>query len=161
MWQRGNMEISLLAEHPHEVSKIASWYFREWASKVPNVTEKMVQEDIALKATNKAMPLSIVAHENGSLVGTLELKFRENKNYPEYVNWVGGVYVPEEYRGNGVAKKLLNEAKKIAVDFGVKALYLQCESKNVGLYLGQGFTSLHQSTSNKVETTIMVWHAAT
>ncbi|EKG9575577.1 GNAT family N-acetyltransferase, partial [Vibrio parahaemolyticus] len=70
-------------------------------------------------------------------------------------------YVPAEHRGNGVAKKLLSEAKKIAVDFGVKALYLQCESKNVGLYLGQGFTSLHQSTSNQVETTIMVWHAAT
>jgi putative hydrolase of the HAD superfamily len=161
MWKRGNMEISLLADHPHEVSKIARWYFEEWASKVPNVTEEMVREDIALKASNKEIPFSIVAHKNGNLLGTLELKFRENKNYPEYEHWLGGVYVPAECRGNGIAKVLLNEAKEIAANHGVKKLYLQCESHNVGLYSGQGFKALHQSTSNHLETTIMVWCAAT
>jgi len=155
------MEISLLADHPHEASTIANWYYREWASKVATVTEDMVKEDIALKAANQEIPLSIVAHENGNLIGTLELKFRENKNYPDYVHWVGGVFVPEEYRGNGVAKTLLREAKNIAINFGVTALYLQCESHNLGLYIGQGFTPLHQSTSNGVETTVMVWRATT
>ncbi|MGP8305328.1 GNAT family N-acetyltransferase [Vibrio sp. YIC-376] len=74
---------------------------------------------------------------------------------------VSGVYVPVESRGNGIAKALLNEVKEIAVNHGVKKLYLQCESRNVGLYRGQGFISLHQSTSNHLETTIMVWRAAT
>ncbi|MGP8305329.1 hypothetical protein [Vibrio sp. YIC-376] len=45
-------------------------------------------EDIALKASNTGIPLSIVAHKNGNLIGTLELKFRENKNYPEYEHWL-------------------------------------------------------------------------
>ncbi|MCF7484202.1 GNAT family N-acetyltransferase [Vibrio sp. J1-1] len=155
------MEISLLADHQQYVSKIANWYFDEWASKVPNVTVEMVQNDIGLKASNTGIPFNLVAHEHGELIGTLELKLRENKNYPEYEHWVGGVYVPISKRGNGVAKALLNKAKEIAVKHGVARLYLQCENHNVGLYNGQGFKALHQSTSNNLETTIMVWCAAT
>lgn len=159
MCQRGKMEISILADHPQDISKIASWYYDEWASNVPNVTEEMVREDIALKASNEELPLSIVAHKNGNLVGTLEVKFRENKNFPEYEHWIGGVYVPAEHRGNGIAKALLDKAKQIGVSKGIQRLYLQCESSNIGLYIGQGFEALHQSTSNQRETTIMVWQA--
>ena len=46
------MEISLLAEHRHYASVIANWYFDEWASKVPNVTIEMIQNDI-LKIVKK------------------------------------------------------------------------------------------------------------
>ncbi|HCG9147192.1 GNAT family N-acetyltransferase [Vibrio parahaemolyticus] len=155
------MEISLLAEHRQYVSEIASWYFDEWASKVPNVTIEMVRSDIDLKAANTKLPFSLVAHENGELIGTLELKIRENKKHPEYEHWIGGVYVPTPRRGIGIAKALINKAKKIAVDNGVTSLYLQYESHNVDLYVGQGFRPLHQSSSNNLQTTIMVWCTAT
>ncbi|MCP4321686.1 MAG: GNAT family N-acetyltransferase [Alteromonadales bacterium] len=155
------MEISLLADCPHEAPQIANWYFEEWASHLPNVTEKMVLEDISQKALNRTVPLILVAIENGILVGVLELKLRENKYYPEYEHWIGGVFVASKYRGNGIAKRLLTEAKKIATSFSLGQLYLQCESHNVGLYRGQAFDALHQSCSNDRETTIMVWRAAT
>ncbi|NAX32511.1 GNAT family N-acetyltransferase [Vibrio sp. V37_P2S8PM304] len=155
------MEISLLAEHRQYVSEIASWYFDEWASKVPNVTLEMVRSDIDLKAENTKFPFSLVAHKSGELIGTLELKIRENQKHPEYEHWIGGVYVPTPRRGCGIAKALINKAKKIAVDNGVTSLYLQCESHNVDLYVGQGFRPLHQSSSNHLQTTIMVWYAAT
>ncbi len=161
MWHRGYMEISLLADCPHEAPKIAKWYFEEWASHVPNVTEKMVLDDISQKASNRAVPMSLVAIENGILIGVLELKLRENTDYPEYEHWVGGVFVASKYRGKGIAKSLLTEAKKIATSFDLGLLYLQCESHNVGLYRGQGFDALHQSGSNGRETTIMVWRVAT
>ncbi|WP_274060063.1 GNAT family N-acetyltransferase [Vibrio parahaemolyticus] len=155
------MEISLLAEHRQYASEIASWYFDEWASKVPNVTIKMVQKDIDLKAKNTKFPFSLVAHENGKLIGTLELKIRENKKHPEYEHWIGGVYVSAPRRGSGIAKTLINRAKEITIDNGVTSLYLQCESHNVDLYVGQRFRPIHQSSSNNVETTIMVWRTAT
>jgi putative hydrolase of the HAD superfamily len=155
------MKISLLAEHPYEVSKIATWYFEEWASKIPNTTVEMVREDIARKAKNRDIPLNLVAHDKVNLVGTLELKLRENKHYPDYKYWVGGVYVPSEFRGNGIAKNLLNKAKEIAVSCGVVTLYLECESHNVSLYSSQDFKALHQSTSHHRETIIMKWCATT
>ncbi|MFB2862708.1 GNAT family N-acetyltransferase [Aeromonas sp. MdU4] len=155
------MDISLLADHPYDVSKIAEWYFDEWASHMPNVTKEMVHEKIKHKVSNRDIPLSLVAYDEGTLVGTLELKIRENKNYPEYDHWIGGVYVPSEHRRKGIAKKLINTAKEIAVARGVLTLYLQCETHNVDFYREQGFNAIHQSTHGHWETTIMVWHAVT
>ncbi|MCP4324364.1 MAG: GNAT family N-acetyltransferase, partial [Alteromonadales bacterium] len=139
------MDISLLADYPHEAPQIAKWYFEEWASHVPNVTEKMVLEDISQKASNRAVPMSLVAIENGIIFGVLELKLRENKHYPEYEHWVGGVFVASKCRGKGIAKRLITEAKIIASSFDIGQLFLRCESHRVGLSSGQGFAALYQS----------------
>jgi len=153
------MDISLLADHPYDVSKIAEWYFYEWASHVPNVTQEMVHKKVKNKVSNRHIPLSLVAHDEGTLIGTLELKIRENKSYPEYEYWIGGVYVPLEHRRKGIAKKLINAAKEIAVSHGVTILHLQCETHNVDFYREQDFSVLHQSTHSHWDTTIMVWRA--
>ena len=162
MWLRGSMEISLLADHPHDAPKIAKWYYDEWARIVPNVTEEMILEKVIEKSLNREeIPLSLVAHLDGELVGVLELKIRENKNYPEYENWIGGVFTHHEHRCKGVAHSLLESAKEKAVRFGVKKLYLQCESFNVELYLNHGFKVLHQIQQNEIEVSVMVWEATT
>ncbi|MBS2783996.1 GNAT family N-acetyltransferase [Aeromonas salmonicida] len=155
------MEISLLADHPHHVSTIVGWYFDEWASHVPGVTKEMVRKKVEIKASNRDIPFSLVAHDEEELVGTLELKIQENKKYPEYEFWIGGVYVPSAHRRKGIAKKLMSAAREIAVSRGVSTLYLQCETHNVDFYRDQGFNVIHQSTHGHWETTIMVWYAAT
>ncbi len=156
------MEISLLADHPSEAPKIAKWYYDEWARIAPNVTEEMVLENVIGKSVNrKQIPLSLVAHKAEELVGVLELKLRENKNYPEYENWVGGVFTSPLHRGKGIASYLLREAKILAVELNIDKLYLQCESFNVGLYERHGFKALHQAKHHNVETTVMVWWVAT
>ncbi|MBL0440541.1 hypothetical protein JEO77_03635 [Aeromonas veronii] len=70
------MDISLLADHPHDVSKIAEWYFDEWASHVPGVTKEMVRKKVEIAALNRDIPFSLVAHDDRELVGTLELKIQ-------------------------------------------------------------------------------------
>ncbi|MGR5117904.1 GNAT family N-acetyltransferase [Vibrio astriarenae] len=151
------MEISLLADHPFDAPKIAKWYFDEWARIAPNMTEQMVLEKVMEKAVNRnKVPLSLVAHRGEELVGVLELKFRENKHYPEYEHWIGGVFTNAEYRGEGIASRLLNRAKVIAAELNIEKLYLQCESFNVGLYEKHGFTVLHKVKHHNIETTIMV-----
>ncbi|MFM5412160.1 GNAT family N-acetyltransferase [Aeromonas veronii] len=99
------MDISLLADHPHHVSKIVEWYFDEWASHVPGVTNEMVRKKVEVAALNRDIPFSLVAYDDRELVGTLELKIQENKNHPEYEFWIGGIYVPAVYRRKGIAKK--------------------------------------------------------
>ncbi|MGL6257816.1 GNAT family N-acetyltransferase [Vibrio sp. WXL210] len=154
------MEISLLADHPHEAPKIAKWYYDEWARIVPSVTEEMVLGKVIEKSVNReAIPLSLVAHLDDELVGVLELKIRENINYPEYENWVGGVFTHHRHRCKGIAHNLLESAKEKAVSLGIKKLYLQCESFNIEFYLNHDFKVLHQAQHHEIETTIMVWEA--
>ncbi|WP_033298706.1 GNAT family N-acetyltransferase [Psychromonas ossibalaenae] len=152
------MEISVLAEHPNEASKIAKWYFDEWSYIDPNFTESMFLEKVLEKAVNcDKIPMALVAHKENELMGVLELKLRENKNYPEYENWVGGVFTNPDNRGQGIASQLLNHAKGLAVELDIQELYLQCESFNVNLYENHGFKVLHKAKHHDVETTIMVW----
>jgi putative hydrolase of the HAD superfamily len=152
------MEIALLADHPDYAPKIAKWYFDEWAHMASHVTESMVLEKVIEKSVNREkIPLALVALDDGELLGVLELKLRENKHYPEYENWIGGVFTNPATRGHGVASKLLHKAKELTAAFGIRDLYLQCESFNVALYLKHGFKQLHQAQHHDMETTIMVW----
>ncbi len=63
---------------------------------------------------NDAIPLAIVVHNEKELIGVLELKRHENKNYPEYEYWIGGVFVDPIWRGQGVAGSRIAMAKEKA-----------------------------------------------
>ncbi len=152
------MEITLLADHPHEAEKIAQWYYGEWAYVFPNITVNMVLEKVVEKSVNRTeIPLAIVIHDNSELVGVAELKIRENANYPQYEHWLGGVFVDPLSRGSGIGGLLISEAKSKAVSLGVNDLYLQCESHNVDLYKKHDFKELHQAEHHGILTTIMRW----
>lgn len=125
----------------------------------PALRKRWYVKRLKSKALNRIIPFSLVAHDDSELVGTLELKIQENKNYPEYEFWIGGIYVPAAHRRKGIAKKIINVAKDMAVSRGVATLYLQCETHNVDFYRQQGFNAIHKSTHCHWETTIMVWHA--
>ena len=155
------MEITLLADHPHEAKNIAQWYYSEWAHAFPNMTINMVLEKVVEKSGNRpAIPLAIVAHEDRELVGVVELKYRENANYPQYEIWLGGVFVDYLSRGRGIGGLLISEAKSKAVSLGIQQLYLQCETHNIALYKKHGFKALHQANHHEIVTTIMRWVAA-
>ncbi|PWI33567.1 GNAT family N-acetyltransferase [Vibrio albus] len=138
------MEITLLADYPHEAKQIAQWYYDEWACHAPNVSKEMVLEDVAKKSVSSSqIPLAIIAREDNKLVGVAELKYNENKNYPDYVHWLGGVFVAPEHRRKGISNRLIEKSKNKAVELGIKKLYLQCESHNIKLYQKHGFQVLH------------------
>ena len=153
------MNISFLADHPHESAQIAQWYFDEWGHRDQRTTYEHVLEKISLKAISRqAFPLAIVIHDQGNLVAVAELKFQENKGFPQYEHWLGGVYVPESERGKGYAAVLISKAKAHVETLGITALYLQCQEHNLNLYLKYGFRTLHEASHNGVKTTIMVWN---
>jgi putative hydrolase of the HAD superfamily len=151
------MRISLLADYPHETVKIAQWYYDEWLSNIPGLTVEKVAEKISNSNNRSELPLILLGHKRGELVGVVELKNNENKNYPEYEHWLGGLYVKPDYRGEGLSHALIEEAKKRADQLGIKKLYLQCESDNIELYERHNFLSLHNATHSGIPVTIMLW----
>lgn len=152
------MKISFLADCPHEAEKIAQWYFDEWGYTVPGVTVEDVYAKVLLKSHSRYdFPLILVLHSGDELVAVAELKFRESKQYPEYEHWLGGVFVAGRARGRGCAAVLIDAAKNHVQRMNIQTLYLQCEQKNIKLYLKYGFQVLHDATHNGVSTTIMAW----
>ena len=91
----------------------------------PAFTEAMVLERVVERAINrKKIPLSLVAHIDGKLVGVIELKIRENLHYPDYEYWIGGIFTHSSHRRKCIASKLIDSAKQKAIGFGVQKLYL-------------------------------------
>lgn len=76
------MKISLLIDHPKVVGKIAKWYYHEWGHLSLEMTEEVIYQKVLEKAAHRdVIPLAIVVHHEKELIGVLELKRHENKNY--------------------------------------------------------------------------------
>jgi len=139
------MKIYSLSESQQYIEEIAGWYHREWFDGDTAVTKDEISRSIKKKVDFQCSFSGFyVAVDADSLVGVVEFKFRENISYPEYVHWLGGLYVKHENRGEGIASELLSLAKNHAVKQGVAKLYLQCETNLISLYEKHGFRVLHR-----------------
>ena len=64
--------------------------------------------------------------------------------FPDLEHWLGGVYVSEARRGEGVASLLVDDVMARARAKGVEALHLQTEELSGGLYRRHGFEPLEE-----------------
>jgi len=153
------MEISFLSEYPDSFTEIAQWYYDEWAGPDSSTTIENIAKNVKKKAESEyQIPLSFIARERNSLIGVVELKIRENKNYPEYEHWLGGLFVKPISRSSGVCSALVDRAKQHSVLLGLETLYLQCEEDLVPMYTRYKFQKLHNAEHREFQTTIMSWN---
>lgn len=149
------MHFSCLADHKEAAERIAQWYFDEWGRKVLGVTKASILEKMQIMTKNRRdFPMILTIYDESKLVGAVELKFREHKDFPQYEHWLGGVYMRQDMRGRGYAKALLTKAIKHAESLGIKTLYLQCEPHNENFYRKLGFKPVHAAKHAGIQTTI-------
>lgn len=157
--QKNNTSLKFLADAPELSATIAKWYYDEWGSDENEITFDYIHDLVINKASNKnQLPLSIILMVNDELAGVAELKYRENKNHPEYTHWLGGIYVDSKFRGLGLSAQLIERAKQVAKELALKDLYLQAEPHNVALYEKHGFRQLHEAEHAGIKTIIMLTH---
>lgn len=103
------MELLLLADAPSAAGVVAAWYFDEWCRDTGRCTQAQVLAKVMAATQVDRAPLMVLARQAGEWVGAAELKIREMAMFPEYEHWLGGVYVVEQARGQGVASLLVTE----------------------------------------------------
>lgn len=148
-------DYSLLADKPSAAAIVAKWYFDEWCKDTGRYSLEDVQNQVANAINLESAPLLVLCHVENELVGAAELKIREMDAFPQYEFWLGGVYVVEGYRGQGIASGLVKEVLKYAKNTNIDKLYLQTEDLTGGLYTKFGFKHLHQVDSKGVWVTVM------
>lgn len=139
------MELALLSDYPEHAPQIAQWYFDEWLAQVTGASVEAVLSKISHAYSGSTLRLMVIAKEGAKLLGVAELKEREMDIYPQFVHWLGGVYVDPEARGRGIASLLVNDVIRRARGFGIETLYLQTENLSGGLYTRLGFEALHRA----------------
>ncbi|ASP39515.1 GNAT family N-acetyltransferase [Bacterioplanes sanyensis] len=149
------MEYCLLADEPAAANTVAQWYYDQWCKASGRATFEAVFENVSASINREKPPLIVLCKHNNHIIGAAELKLREMAAYPEYEFWLGGVYVTQEYRGQGIAAQLVARIIEIAQGFGITYLHLQTEDLTGGLYRQFGFEHLHQVNSKGIEVTVM------
>ncbi len=149
------IEWTYLAKHPQHIKQLAEWYFEEWGEYVENSTEFAFQEKLKAYLNIDGIPLIILAVEGDTLVGAVQIKYREMTIYPDKEYWLGGVYVNPDYRGQHIASQLVQNAEKRAIELKINLLHLQTESLNGGLYAKLGWEIETQVNYRGVDVAVM------
>ena len=153
-----NVKLQLLSDKPEALDTVADWYYIEWASLFKTKTLQDVKNDLKSYLNVDCMPLIVLALINEKVVGAAQLKYYEMDMYPDYEHWLGGVYVDADYRGDGIAEKIILRILEKAREFNVETIYLQTENLTGGLYARMGWESIEQTHSKGSDVLVMKRH---
>jgi len=130
------MEIVKLTEWHEEYDFLCDWVYEWWAQDEGWPREKL-QEYMHHSVCAEGLPETIVAYENGAPVGMYQLAMQDLDTRPDLYPWLAILFVLPEYRGLGIGKALIEDAKARSKALGAKYLYLY--TAHVGLYERFGF----------------------
>ncbi len=149
------MQFEFLADNPHRVPQVISWWLTIWADRMGSDVKAM-EEQLLSSLSKDQYPVHILALKNGEPIGTATLKMHElNEMFPDKQYWVGSVFVEAAHRGDKVATALTQEIIALARDRGLPHLYLQTSNLSGGLYAKLGWQPLQRFTYRGEETLLM------
>lgn len=154
-----SLNFAYLADRPEAVPQISQWWFDEWGHFAPGETvEDIISQVIGLLSHDK-VPIQIVAIMENAIVGVACLELHEMFDlYPEKQFWLGSVVVARELRGRGLGSALAMKIVEIASAKGIKAVHLQTEDLNGGLYAKLGWERIEQVHYKGRDVLVMVKH---
>jgi len=116
--------IALLADHPETLPTLAQWFRAQWPAYFAGRTPEAMAQDFHAEAQRHGLPVRLVAFvDDGTLAGTVVLRERAMEALPETTPGLGGLFVTEAHRGQGVGSELVRACMKVARAQGYASLY--------------------------------------
>ncbi len=132
-----SLSIEFLADHPNQVSQLATWFSEEWGRRNPQNSIEEVTQRLNRRMNIDSLPIAFVGFLDGKLVASASIKIREMETHPQYEHWLGAVYVDVAYRGVGIGSQIVQRTALEAKRLGVHNLYLYTRShEDFYIYLG-------------------------
>jgi predicted GNAT family acetyltransferase len=113
-----------LADQPDLLPILADWFYDEWGCGDPNSSPESMRRLLGNYLNRDQFPLTIVLLRDGEPIASASLKIQEMETHPQYLHWLGGVYVHPQYRNEGFGSQLVEYTANEAVNLNIKQLYL-------------------------------------
>jgi GNAT superfamily N-acetyltransferase len=118
------VRIEHLAGHEDAIRTVAGWIREEWEHSFLDSTFEELLAELEGRTTPGRIPETFVALAGDRLVGTASIVTQDMSTRPEISPCLSAVYVPPEFRKQGIGSKLVRKAMQEAQDLGVRRLYL-------------------------------------
>ena len=120
------MVIENLYNHPEHVSMVSCWIYDEFVKGKSSWSLEEVYLFFG-KTNFRSFPITLIAISDERCIGTVSIFENDLKSQNVLKPWLGSLYVSPNYRGKGVAEKLINQVKVIVKELGYEILYLRTE----------------------------------
>lgn len=148
------MQIEYLKDHTRFIPVIAKWFYREWGHYHPELSIKDIEKRLFERTNIDKLPLTIVALDEGELIGTASLKISDMDIRPQYRPWLASMFVKKDKRKQGIGKKLVEAIEHKAKSLGVEILYLYTPDAH-DFYLKLGWVTVEQTQYRGAYVSIM------
>lgn len=119
------MTIEYLADHPEFLPILAEWQHEEWGYLRPGDTLEARTNRLRTEGGERGrIPLTVVAHENGKVLGSASLIPHDMDTRLELSPWLAGVFVGTDHRRKGIGAQLIRRIMAEAASLKVPVLYL-------------------------------------
>ena len=127
-----------LADQPALLPILADWFYAEWGHQDPQSSPETMRKALAGCLNKDRIPLTIVQLRDSQPIASATLKIREVETHPQYLHWLGGVYVKPEFRGQGIGSSIVEFTAQVADRLNVRELYLYTR-QHEGFYARLGW----------------------
>jgi len=153
------MRIEYLVDYPLHLPKVATWQHAQFGYLTPTTTLEDRGERLRRSLQKDAFPMALIAlSANGTLLGSAGI-LPATITHRHLTPWLSSVYVPEEFRGQGIASALSLRAIDEAARLGFKRLYL-FTPRNESLYARIGWRTFERIEYSGLPLTLMERHTA-
>ncbi len=150
-----DITIVRLIPDSHHVDTVASWTFAEWGHLHPGSTAESYREAFRRECGESGVPSVFVAMQGHRPVGTAALLAEDMDSRCELSPWLASVFVLPEWRGRGIAARLVRRVEEEAADSGFERFYLFTPDQQ-GLYRRLGWQDHEELSYRGENVTIMV-----
>jgi len=142
------LKIKQLSECPEHLDTVGRWIYDQWW-RTPDNSPEVVLSLLRTHTEKDTVPLTIVALEEDTPVGSCCIIDNDCVHRPQYTPWVAAVFVKEKLRCRGIASHILQEASRVAKRGNLNGLYIDCHIKTARVYEKNGWNVLERDVGDK------------
>jgi GNAT superfamily N-acetyltransferase len=136
--------ISNLRERPEFMDVVADRCWHAWWTKTA-VSLAEYTGWVAQGLSSSGVPCTMVAHIGQTYAGSVALIASDIDERPNYTRWIASLWVEEDYRRQGIAAALIEQARSEAKHCGFEIAYLCATEANSPYYRALKFVEIEEN----------------
>lgn len=122
------MFIDTLSNHPEQLEGVATMIHTEFVQKKKGTASYSQVKAFLDKKPSEPYPMTFVALDDFTCVGTVSLFENDLIERPAYTPWLASLFVEKGYRNQGIAQQLINQLIVYAKSRQVSTIYLKTDN---------------------------------